>query len=176
MAQQYSWPSSSNVTLTGSTNGTPIPTTTVVVGGEDASGNVTPFQFEADGDLKVAITGSALPAGAATEAKQDDIIAELVDVNTELDSQTAELIAANASLDAIEASTASIDTAVLARLSGSLVPAAYDYIGLTYVTVGNGIGQVETAVYKLGGSGGTTVKTLTLSYDANDKLSAVEAS
>ena len=52
----------------------------------------------------------------------------------------------------------------------------HDYIALTYVTVGNGIGEIETVIYKTGGSGGTTVGTLTLAYDANDKLSTVTRS
>jgi hypothetical protein len=46
----------------------------------------------------------------------------------------------------------------------------HDEIELTYVTSGNGIGEIGTVVYKLNS---TTVATLTLSYDANDKLSGV---
>lgn len=49
----------------------------------------------------------------------------------------------------------------------------FNYIALTYVTSGDGIGEIETVVYKTGGAGGTTVATLTLTYDANDKLSTV---
>lgn len=60
----------------------------------------------------------------------------------------------------------------LTRLSGSLVPTAYDEIDLTYVTAGNGIGQIETAIYKLAT---VTVKTLTLTYDGSDRLSTVVA-
>lgn len=63
-----------------------------------------------------------------------------------------------------------------ARLPGSFTNVAYDYCDITYVTVGNGIGQIQTVVYKTGGSGGSTVATLTLSYDANDKLSSVTRS
>lgn len=55
-------------------------------------------------------------------------------------------------------------------IKGSLVTEAHDEIALTYVTVGNGIGEIATAVYKLNT---VTVATLTLSYDANDKLSGV---
>ena len=54
-----------------------------------------------------------------------------------------------------------------------LIDVEYDYVALTYVTVGNGIGQIETATYKLGGAGGATVATLTMVYDANDQLSTV---
>jgi len=51
-----------------------------------------------------------------------------------------------------------------ASLGGTFVPDAYDYIALTYVSAGNGEGEVETVTYKIGGSGGTTVATLTLAY------------
>lgn len=62
---------------------------------------------------------------------------------------------------------------VNALLIGSLIPANYDYIALTYVTVGNGIGKIETVTYKTGGSGGTTVAVLTLGYDSSNRLSSV---
>jgi len=49
----------------------------------------------------------------------------------------------------------------------SLVPDEYDEISLTYVTSGNGIGEIETAVFKLNTA---TISTLTLSYDASNNL------
>jgi hypothetical protein len=90
----------------------------------------------------VTITSSVLPTDAATAAKQDT---------------------GNTSLG-------TIDTNIAARLSGALVPKAYDEINLTYITIGNGIGQVGTAVYKLASA---TQATLTLSYDSSDRLSSV---
>ena len=60
----------------------------------------------------------------------------------------------------------------LENLAGFTFP-SYDYIGLTYVTVGNGIGEIETITYKTGGAGGTIVALFTLTYDANDELSTV---
>lgn len=65
------------------------------------------------------------------------------------------------------------DTTMLSRLTGSLVPTAFNEVDLTYITSGNGTGQIGTAVYKLAGS---TVKTVTLTYDASDRLSTVVAS
>lgn len=59
---------------------------------------------------------------------------------------------------------------------GNLIPSDYDYIALTYVSAGNGVGEIETVVYKSGGSGGTTVATLTLGYDASDRLSTITRS
>jgi len=52
----------------------------------------------------------------------------------------------------------------------------YDYIALTYVAAGNGAGEVETVTFKTGGSGGSTVATLTLTYDASDNLLTVTQS
>jgi len=40
----------------------------------------------------------------------------------------------------------------------------YDYIALTYVASGDAAGEIETVIYKTGGSGGVTVATLTLGY------------
>ena len=50
---------------------------------------------------------------------------------------------------------------------------AYDYIALTYVAAGNGAGEIETVVYKTGGSGGSTVATLTLVYNASNEISSI---
>lgn len=54
--------------------------------------------------------------------------------------------------------------------SAGLITVSYDEIDLTYVASGNGVGQVQTAVYK---ASGTTVATLTLSYDSNNNLTKV---
>ena len=56
---------------------------------------------------------------------------------------------------------------------GTFVSEAFDHVALTYVAAGNGAGEIETAVYKTGGSGGTTVATLTLAYDGNNNISSV---
>ena len=54
-----------------------------------------------------------------------------------------------------------------------LVTQAYNYIILTYVATGNGEGEIETATYKTGGAGGTTVATLTITYNSDDKIATV---
>lgn len=61
-------------------------------------------------------------------------------------------------------------------ISGALVTEPYDYIELTYVPSGNGVGEIQTVTYKLGGSGGTLVATLTLTYDSSNKLLTVTRS
>lgn len=59
---------------------------------------------------------------------------------------------------------------------GSLVPEEYDHLTLTYVASGNGVGEIETVTYRTGGSGGTVVVTLTLAYDASNRLETVTRS
>lgn len=49
----------------------------------------------------------------------------------------------------------------------------FDYIALTYVAAGNGVGEIETVVYKTGGAGGSTVATLTLAYNASNEISSI---
>jgi len=49
----------------------------------------------------------------------------------------------------------------------------YDFESFTNVAEGNGAGQLGTIVYKTGGSGGTTVATLTFAYDVNNKLTSI---
>ena len=54
---------------------------------------------------------------------------------------------------------------------GQLVPEVYDYISITYVPGGaDGEGEIQTVTYKDGGVGGTTVATLLLVYNGDDKL------
>jgi molybdopterin converting factor small subunit len=60
----------------------------------------------------------------------------------------------------------------LNNLVGLEIP-PHDYIAITYVTVGNGIGEINTVTFKDGGSGGTTVATLTLGYDSSNNLTSV---
>lgn len=99
----------------------------------------------------VTVASSALPTGASTSANQTT---------------------ANASLSAIEAD---ID-ALNARLAGNLVPETFDYIAVTYVAAGNGVGEIETVTYRTGGAAGSLVATLTLAYDGSNRLASVTRS
>jgi hypothetical protein len=56
------------------------------------------------------------------------------------------------------------------QIGGTLVPDIYDSIELTYVSAGNGIGEIETVVYKLDAA---TIATLNLSYDGSNRLISV---
>lgn len=53
---------------------------------------------------------------------------------------------------------------------GSFVTEDFDEVDLTYVASGNGVGEVQTATYKLAGS---TVATLTFTYNSDNKLATV---
>lgn len=148
MSQVYTWPSQSISASNPSigVNGIAAPAQSTQVAGQDAGGDLRPLLVDSDGKLQVEVTDSVLPSGAATEAT-------LLDVET---------------------NTQTSADVLTARLSGSLVPAAYDEVLLTYVAPGNdGEGQVETATYRLAT---VVVKTLTLSYDTDDRLSGVVAS
>ena len=63
-------------------------------------------------------------------------------------------------------------TTLLQGIAGFTVT-GYDYIALTYVAAGNGAGEIETAIFKTGGAGGTTIATLTLTYNASNEVATV---
>ena len=63
-----------------------------------------------------------------------------------------------------------------ATSSGLIFGKPFDFLIITYVTSGNGTGEIETVTFKQGGSNGTVLGVLTLAYDANDKLSTVTRS
>ena len=73
----------------------------------------------------------------------------------------------------VKIESASTDEALPVIQNNNLIPSAYDYIALTYVAAGNGAGEISTITYKTGGSTGTTVATLTLTYNADDKIETV---
>lgn len=55
-------------------------------------------------------------------------------------------------------------------ITGLQIP-AHNYVGMTYTG-----SNLTTVVYKTGGSGGTTVATLTLTYDGSNNLTSVTKS
>jgi hypothetical protein len=63
-----------------------------------------------------------------------------------------------------------IDGDPLAVVAGLSIP-EHDYIALSYTGT-----NLTGVVYKTGGSGGTTVATLTLAYDVNDNIISVTKS
>ena len=72
----------------------------------------------------------------------------------------------------VSATTNTADSKLIQHLATTsvLVPHTYDYISCTYTG-----SDLTSVVYKTGGSGGTTVRTLTMTYTAN-VLQTVSAS
>lgn len=64
--------------------------------------------------------------------------------------------------------TLNIGNAYLGGIAG-LVPSAFDYISLSYTG-----SNLTGVVYKLGGSGGTTVATLTIAYSGSNITSVTK--
>ena len=67
-----------------------LPDNAVLMGGSDGS-NLYPIKVDSDGELQVDVLSSALPAGAATEAKQDTLIAKDFATETTLAAASAKL-------------------------------------------------------------------------------------
>lgn len=108
----------------------------------------------------------------ATETSLSNAVTELTTLNG-VD------FAQEATLGNVANSLVNIDseiTAVNSKLAASLVPEPFDYQSISYVLAGNGAGEISTVVYKSGGAGGTTVATVTLTYDANNRVSTVTRS
>ena len=194
MSQIYFYPPATANNPSVGTNGALAPTSSTQVAGENPSGNLSPLQTDSSGNLLVSlaatptspldvnltkVNGSTISLGQTTmSASLPVAIASNQSAIPASQSGTWNInnISGTISLPtgaATESTLSTLNTNVAARLTGSFVPTAFNEVALTYVTVGNGIGQIQTAVYKLSGS---TVKTLTLSYDGSDRLSGVVAS
>lgn len=141
--------------------------------GSQLIANSISVAIASDQVVPVSASSLPLPTGAATEATLLNVLADTNDLVTSSAAIETSVAAIDTSTASIDTEITSLNTATLARLSGSLVPTAFDQVDLTYVTAGNGIGQIETATYKLAT---VTVKTLTLSYDSSNRLSSVIAS
>ena len=57
-------------------------------------------------------------------------------------------------------------------IAGLYIP-QHDYVTMTYVAAGNGVGEIDTITYKVGGASGTTVAVLELEYDSNNRLETI---
>ena len=123
-------------------------------------------------DFATETTLAALDAKVATETTLAALEAKDFATETTLAALEAKDFATNTTLAAQAADIALLED----RLAGSLVAEEYDYIALTYVTVGFGIGEIETATYRNGGALGPVVATLTLAYDSSDRLASVTRS
>lgn len=105
----------------------PIPLSSTLIGGEDPSGDLRPVAVDASGNIIVG--SSALPVGAATEAKQDVGNASLSSIDTKLSSQAtaanqttaiAELTSINTDTTSLDSKTVVVDTSNVQVASSAL--------------------------------------------------------
>ena len=117
--------------------------------GKDPTGNKVPVAVDAAGKLQIG--GVSL----------DSLTVNTDQIEGKQDVTNALLTTTAADLAATKASAASI--------AGMAIP-ANDYISLSYTS-----GNLTSVVYKSGGSGGTTVATLTLAYSGSDLVSVTKS-
>lgn len=118
--------------------------------GKDPTGNKVPVAVDAAGKLQI--------GGVALDA---------LELNT--DQVEGKLDTTNAILTTTAADTALIK-ANSTKVPGFSLP-SYDYISCSYTG-----SNLTGVVYKSGGSSGTTVATLTLTYDGSNNLTSVTKS
>lgn len=88
-----------------------------------------------------------------------------------LDSQIVEVVGTVKIEDTAGNPLTSAGGALDVRNISQLIPSAFDYVALSPTGT-----NPTTIVYKTGGVGGTTVATLTLTYDANNNVQTVTRS
>ena len=182
MSQSYRYPPTPPATISAvGPNGDPIPTDSILIGGENPTGDLIPVAVEADGSLKVSITaGLANPlpvADAAAEASLASIDGKLTSplavtgplTDTELRAAAVPVSLASSPLPTGAATEATL-AAFSDKTAAALVPEAFDFQDISYVGATDAI---STVVYKTGGAGGTAVATLTMGYDGSNRLTSV---
>lgn len=121
-------------------------------------------------------TAGGGPSGGATEAEQQAQTALLTDIESNQDSQTAILTDIETNTENTADAVADVETELQAmnnKLASALVTEQHDFIEMTYVGLTT---DIDTVTYKLGGAGGTTVATLTMGYDGNNRLATITKS
>lgn len=124
-----------------------------------ANGTLTSISGSTGDTVTELQTANATLNNLATEATLSTVV-------TNTGNTVSELQLANISLLNTETAVSELN----ARTAGSLTPVEFDEQVITYVLAGNGIGEISTVEYKLAT---VTVALLTMSYDANDRLSGV---
>ncbi len=76
---------------------------------------------DADGHFQVDTLSSALPSGAATEAKQDDIESSLTDIESDIEATNTALGTIETDIEAVNTDTTSIDGKITACNTGAVV-------------------------------------------------------
>ena len=183
----YYPPSSSGDNASVGTNGAAAPSSSTEIAGKTSGGLLIPVLVSNTGVVAVDISsGIANPlpvTDAAAEASLASIDSKMhaLGQNTMANSMPV-VIASNQTAVPVSAASlplpsgAATQATLLAfsnKSAGSLVPEAFDYQAITYVGVTT---DISTVVYKTGGSGGTTVATLTMGYDGSNRLTSVTRS
>lgn len=127
----------------------------------DGAGSARKANVNTDNELEVHDTDTHTKLDTLNTT-QGTTNTKLDDVNTELDNIKAAIDDVNTELDNIKAA--------VQDLTAGLVVEAHDYVE---VTARDGDDNPTTILYKSGGSGGTTVATLTLSWHSSGKLTSV---
>jgi hypothetical protein len=117
--------------------------------GKDPTGNKVPVAVDAAGKLQIG------------GVQLDNLNVNTDQIEGKQDVTNALLTTTAADVAATKASAASI--------AGMAIP-PNDYISLSYTS-----GNLTSVVYKSGGSGGTTVATLTLAYSGSDLVSVTKS-
>lgn len=76
----------------------------------------------------------------------------------------------NIAAGAVTVTGGSVSITGTVGIGGMLSGIVYDYVGVTYPS-----GTQEVYVFKTGGSGGTTVATITINYTSSTKVSLLNA-
>jgi len=136
-----------------------------------------PLNVNSAGELKVNVEASINADLSLIEGKLDTIIGietpQAADVATIKTNTTGVATSANQNIEIASLQTIAADTALIkassASIAGMAIP-ANNYISLGYTS-----GNLTSVVYKTGGSGGTTVATLTLAYSGSDLISVTKS-
>lgn len=174
MSQSYNYPNSSSdlsIPAIGQ-NGDPVPEESILVGAQDDDSNLQPLHVDSSGNLKVAVT-SVGQTGVDIQdllgqppSSTNALAVQLTDGSNYVNPPTADQV------DLISTelnSLVSFADTLNQKVGGQLSPnGPYDEINLTYITSGNGTGQVGTVSYTYLG---TSFAQLQIEYDASDRIS-----
>jgi hypothetical protein len=165
-------------------NGVTAPDESTQIAGVNGSGNLTPVSVDSSGNVNVNIVaGIASPLPVADSAAE----ASLSSINTKTPSLGQAVMAASSPVviasnqSAVPISAASLPlpsgaatestlSSFSTKSASSDIHVAYDYRVFTYV---GSTQNIDTIVYKTGGSGGTTVATQTFGYDGSNRLTSI---
>jgi len=112
--------------------------------------------YDADGAILSSVTQSADGTGYTVQGNEIDPQDEVEEILKEGNSNTASLVTSN---NSIAQSVVELNQ----RAAGSFINFNFDEVNLSYVATGAATGEIETAVYSLGGN---VVGTVSLTYDA----------